>query len=169
MELRTKQVCWHVSADHNIYHPAMSSDGGMLAFEVAGKDSGTVEVWDTRRGRHVARLDGLAHPFVYEFLPNSDILTLFDYQSSRAPRVVLYGIPSCKRLGTIEHPEVGGISLCADGRSVAISEKKNAIGIWDLQRARLGRKETHSKEHSRAHTGAEPGRVIWLVRRDWWL
>jgi hypothetical protein len=154
VELRTKQVCWHVSSDHDIYHPALSSDGGLLAFEVAGKDSGTVEVWDTRRGRRIARLDGPSHSFIFQFLPNSNILTVFDYQPSG---VMFYGIPSCKRLGTIEHPEVGRIALCADGRSVAIGEGKNSIGIWDLQRARLGRSGARSKD--RVVPTREPSQV----------
>jgi hypothetical protein len=154
VELRTKQVWWHVSADHDIHHPALSSDGGLLACEVSRGDSRSVEVWDARWGKRIARLDGLGPSFVHQFLPNSDILTVFDYRSGG---VAFYSIPSCKRLGTIEHREVGRISFCGDGRSLAIGEGKNSIGLWDLERARLGQTGTRTKE--RASAKGEPSEV----------
>ena len=133
VELRTQRECWRVSSGHTLYNPAVSSDGGLIAFRVSEDRPSPVDVWDTRRNKRLARLGAYTE---YRFLPNSDILLLLEYHP---PNLTIYRARSGTRLGAIEHPGIGSYSLSSDGRSFAVSEGSNSIGIWDLNRARLGR------------------------------
>jgi hypothetical protein len=146
VELRTKQPCWQLSRQDYVCNPALSADGGMLAFQVLARGAGRVEIWDTCRGKRIARLDNLPQQLVYAFVPNSDILAVLKCPSS----LLFLSVPSCQQLGSIEHAGITVFSLSSEGQSLAIGDEKNSVEIWDLQRGRLRRRGTRSQERPSA-------------------
>jgi hypothetical protein len=142
MELRTKEVCWHASYEHDICHPVLSSDGRALAFTVLDREQRTLEVWDTGQGKRLARMKLSLDWTTYRFLPNSNVLAAVDAPCG----LVFFGFPSSKRRGTIAYPTITAFEFCRAGRSLAISRGKNAIDIFSLDRARLGQKGARNRE-----------------------
>jgi hypothetical protein len=145
VELRTMQVCWHFLSDRWIYNPVLSSDGGILAFEVSLHEQKAIEVWDTRRGKRIARLDV---PSLQQFLLNSNILAVL---SDHSPQLAFYDVPSCERIGATQCQIPGEFSLCGGGYSVAIAEGKSRIGIWGLK---LAEAPENNPQHREWHAAA---------------
>lgn len=138
-ELRSAQLFLRIPPRENqIGHVDFSSDGRLFALEYI-RDRGThvIEVWGTSRNERIASIDSITDPTVWRFVPNSNILAVGESHS----RVVFFSIPSCRRVGVIEHPKsIGTLSLSSEGRCMVIGDDEaGKISLWDLNRAGIGR------------------------------
>ncbi len=166
IELRTKHVRSQISFRDHPREIALSSNGGMLAIDVPTQGCGCVEIWDTRRLKRIARLDGLSDALFCTFLPNSNVLAVRSYRSSS---LMFFSIPSCRRIGTVEHAGICAFAFSYDGRSLAIGDEKEIIEVWDLDRAAPRANWPTRQRGACCDPVTQPGAVGSMVRDAWRL
>jgi hypothetical protein len=136
LELQTGQIFGKIPDHESVSDLTFASNGAMLAFVARDRGRDSVVVWDTVRGRRVAKLDGLPEQEAQlndcRFLPNSNILAVAENRA----RIVFFAIPSCRRLGTIEHVQVDAFAFCPDGCELVVGDR-DAVAGWHLDRNKL--------------------------------